>query len=50
MIFSIVALIVLYLGGTPLAKNGTSPHRIIKPSRWPSVRRTTGTCWVGATL
>jgi hypothetical protein len=45
------ALIVEYFGGTPRAKNGTRPQRIVTPSRSrASPSRTTGTCWVGATF
>ena len=41
---------VEYFGAIPLAKNGTSPQRIMTPSRCPSALRTTGTLWLGATL
>jgi hypothetical protein len=42
--FSMVALMVEYLGGMPLAKKGTKPQRSVTPSRSPSAIRTTGTC------
>jgi hypothetical protein len=47
---SMRALMVEYLGGTPRAKNGTRPQRIMRPSRWPCALRITGTAWLGATL
>ena len=47
---SMRALMVEYLPGSPLAKNGTIPHRTRKPCRSPLRVRTMGTGWVGATL
>jgi hypothetical protein len=51
--FSMLALIVEYLGGSPFAQYGISPQRIGSSWRSPPISRTTrrtGTRWVGATL
>src|SRR6185437_551863 len=47
---SIRALMVEYLGGSPLAKKGMRPQRRSEPWSSPSNWRMTGTIWVGATL